>query len=261
MSLRMQLFAHRGAGKQAPENTLLALRQGATAGFAAVEFDAMPTADGRLVLHHDWQVGRTLQPRPGRVVEGQPLFERKRIIELNYSDLQHFEAGSWLSPAFAGEPLPLLSEALAACAELKLEVNLEVKLDMDSGLYDAARLATTAGLFISAVAASPYAGTDRLVMSSFCIEGLEALRRAGYCGRLAVLFEDLPDNWATIARELDAEAVHLHHSHVTAEVVRRIHTTRRQVRVYTVNNLQGLKSLDALGVDACFTDEMGFSAL
>ncbi len=257
----MQLFAHRGAGKKAPENTLLALRQGAAAGFGAVEFDAMPTADGRLVLHHDWQVGRTLQPRPGRVVEGQPLFERKRIIELNYADLQHFEAGSWLSPDFAGEPLPLLSEALLACADLKLEVNLEVKLDMDSGLYDTARLDATAGLFLAAIAASPYAGTDRLVLSSFGLEGLYAVRRAGYAGRLAVLFDDLPDNWATIARELDAEGVHLHHSHVSAEVVRRIHTTRRRVRVYTVNDPQRLKTLDTIGVDACFTDEMSFSAL
>ncbi len=166
-----------------------------------------------------------------------------------------------MSPSFAGEPLPLLSEALLACADLKLEVNLEVKLDMESGLYDAARLAATAGLFISAIAESPYAGTDRLVLSSFGLEGLYALRRAGYAGRLAVLFDDLPDNWATIARELDAEGVHLHHSHVSPEVVRRIHTTRRRVRVYTVNDLQRLKTLDAIGVDACFTDEMSFSAL
>jgi glycerophosphoryl diester phosphodiesterase len=261
MSLRMQLYAHRGAGKQAPENTLLALRQGAAAGFKAVEFDAMPTLDGHLILHHDWQVGRTLQPRPGRVVEGQPLFERKRIIELTYSELQHFEAGSWLAPQFAGEPLPLLAEALTACAELGLEVNLEVKLDVESGLYDAARLASTAALFIAALQASPYAEGQHLVLSGFCMEGLYALRRAGYSGRLAVLFEDLPDNWATFARELQAEAVHLHYSHVTAEVVRRIHTTGRRVRVYTVNNAQRVKTLDAIGVDACFTDEMSFSAL
>ena len=39
-------WAHRGAGKLAPENTVAAIRLGAQHGFSAVEFDAMLSVDG-----------------------------------------------------------------------------------------------------------------------------------------------------------------------------------------------------------------------
>ena len=53
------LIAHRGAGKQAPENTLSAMRLGAKHGFKMVEFDVKLSQDGAAILLHDDTIDRT----------------------------------------------------------------------------------------------------------------------------------------------------------------------------------------------------------
>src|SRR5439155_13108976 len=45
--------AHRGAGKLAPENTLVAMRLGQTYGYRMVEFDVKLSGDGVPFLLHD----------------------------------------------------------------------------------------------------------------------------------------------------------------------------------------------------------------
>ena len=52
-------FAHRGAGKLAPENTLAAFRHGASFGYGAFEFDVKLSADGKSFLLHDATLERT----------------------------------------------------------------------------------------------------------------------------------------------------------------------------------------------------------
>lgn len=261
------LWAHRGAGKTAPENTLRAIREGASRGFRAVEFDTMPTADGVWILHHDWTTGRTLQPMSlletaSGLNDGTSQAYPEtgtRIVHLTAAELAGYEAGRWLSPQFAGEPIPLLSDALNLCAQLGLEVNVELKLDMDSGWFTPERLEQTVQSLLAVLTAGGVA-TDRLVVSSFGLPGLYALRRMGYEGRMAPLFEVLTDEWIVHARALGAEAVHTEHTQATAEWVRRVHTTGRAFRVYTVNAPSRLAELAAMGVDDCFTDHMGMVA-
>lgn len=268
-ALRLRRWAHRGAGKTAPENTLAAIREGASRGFTAVEFDTMPTVDGHWILHHDWVTGRTLRPRvgnPGDDSTGpsqrdQGMMQAIRIVNLSAADLARFEAGSWMDDRFAGEPVPSLHDALDLCARLRLEVNVELKLDLDSGRFSAPELARTAASLLQVLSGSAYAGSDRIVVSSFGLDGLYALRAAGYAGRIAPLFEQLHDGWVAHARDLQAEAIHAHHSALSPEWVRRIHTTGRSVRVYTVNDLQRLHELDAMGVDDVFTDNMDFASV
>lgn len=303
LTRRIRCWAHRGAGKTAPENTLIAIREGARCGFTAVEFDTMPTADGQWILHHDWVPGRTVRPRPdsngpsvaGKGSDGQHSV--RRMLDLSASELAQHEAGSWLDERFAGEPVPLLADALRLCFSLGMEVNVELKLDMDSGVFTDDRLSAAARSLLDVLQASPYgqgltveqgaeipAGqtgsgssspadskaptaptsssspADRLIVSSFGLQGLYALRAAGYAGRIAPLFEVLSDDWVVHARDLQAEAIHTDHSQASPEWVRRVHTTGRAFRVYTVNDADRLQALDAMGVDDCFTDNMGFAA-
>ena len=52
-------IAHRGAGRLAPENTLAAMRVGASHGYRMFEFDARLSGDGTVVLMHDDTLDRT----------------------------------------------------------------------------------------------------------------------------------------------------------------------------------------------------------
>jgi glycerophosphoryl diester phosphodiesterase len=93
-------IAHRGAGKLAPENTLAAFRVGAGHGYRAFECDVKLSADGVPFLLHDATLERT-------TALGGLAGER------SWSELSRVDAGSWHSPAYAGEPIPSF-EAIAA---------------------------------------------------------------------------------------------------------------------------------------------------
>jgi len=107
------ICAHRGARETHPENTLVALRQAVTLGAHMVEFDVRLTADGQLAVIHDATVSRT--------TDGTG-----RVDELRLDQLRALDAGSWLDPAFAGERIPTLHEALAVLPrDVWLNVNLK----------------------------------------------------------------------------------------------------------------------------------------
>lgn len=61
-----RVIGHRGAPREAPENTLASFHACARAGVRAAELDARLTIDGRVVVHHDPELGRIV-PGEGRV--------------------------------------------------------------------------------------------------------------------------------------------------------------------------------------------------
>jgi glycerophosphoryl diester phosphodiesterase len=106
------ISAHRGSSLAAPENTLAAIRRAIDDGADYVEIDVRQTADGVPVLLHD---------RDLRRVAG----DDRRIWEVPSAQLDQIDAGSWFSPAFAGEPIPTLEQAIRAVdgrARLYIEV-------------------------------------------------------------------------------------------------------------------------------------------
>ncbi|HMO36219.1 MAG TPA: glycerophosphodiester phosphodiesterase family protein, partial [Gemmatales bacterium] len=95
----VQVTAHRGHAKAAPENTVSAIRKAIESGADFAEIDVLQTADGVVVLHHDRDLKR---------VSGDP----RRVREVPYSELRQLDAGGWFSPAFSGEPIPTLAEVM-----------------------------------------------------------------------------------------------------------------------------------------------------
>ena len=100
------LLGHRGAPREAPENTLAALRRALEAGLDGVEYDVRACGSGDLVLFHDARLERTTD-------------HRGALSELDLRDLFSVDAGGWFSKRFAGEPVPLLDEALGVTAEAR----------------------------------------------------------------------------------------------------------------------------------------------
>lgn len=96
---RALAVAHRGASREAPENTLAAFRCALDAKSPAVECDVQRTRDGRLVVIHDQTLDRTTDGRGS-------------VAALTFEELRRFDAGSWFGPAFAGERVPSLDEVL-----------------------------------------------------------------------------------------------------------------------------------------------------
>ncbi|CAA9332952.1 MAG: Glycerophosphoryl diester phosphodiesterase [uncultured Nocardioidaceae bacterium] len=115
--------AHRGASAEAPENTLCALRRAVETGADMVEIDVQRTRDGALVLMHDSTLLRTTDVRtrfPGR----SPW----RVEQLDHDEIRALDAGSWLSPRFAGEVVPTVAEAIEVLRGSGTGLLLELKL-------------------------------------------------------------------------------------------------------------------------------------
>lgn len=108
------LIAHRCGGALAPENTLAGLGVAARLGCVAVEFDAMLSADGVPLLMHDETLDRTAGV-PG-CVAAMPA-----------AALLATDVGGVFHPAFRGETIPRLIDALARCRALGFAANLEIK--------------------------------------------------------------------------------------------------------------------------------------
>ena len=96
-----EIVAHRGASKDAPENTLASIELAIEQGADIVEFDVQLTKDNVIVLMHDYTLRRTTN-----------MTTQTRLDTLNYADIANLDAGSWFSPEFAGEKIPTFIEAL-----------------------------------------------------------------------------------------------------------------------------------------------------
>ena len=96
----MMIIGHRGASRNAPENTLAAFRLAWEEGADGIEADFRVSGDGRIVCLHDASTGRTAGKDLD--VASSPLAELRRL-----------DAGRWQGPAWQGERIPTLAEVLA----------------------------------------------------------------------------------------------------------------------------------------------------
>lgn len=235
----MERWAHRGAGKGPLENTRQGFEVALQHGFSAVEFDVMLTADQVPMVHHDWVMGRCAQPVVGAQ---QGAFLSPRFDLLTEANLNAYHVG--------GQAIPSLRELMAFCLLHQMRANVELKATHPHNALVLGRAV------LNAIQQHPPQQQavirQQWVFSSFYHASLLPLR--GYS--LALLYESLPDDWTVHANALGAQAVHLQHNCVREVDVRRIHTTGRQVRVYTVNDIQSASCLKTLGVDGLFTDNM-----
>lgn len=229
-------IAHRGGGADAPENTLAAIRTGAAAGFRMVEFDVMLSRDGVPLLIHDETLERT--------TDGHG-----RVCEHDFAALQRLDAGGWHSPAFAGERLPSLEQALDLLRALDLDANIEIKpargFEQVTG-EAAARL----------IAARWPSDRQPPLLSSFDFSALDAARRVAPHLPRALLFEEVPDDWRAQMQAHDAMSIHCDHSRLSDERTRDIVSAGVPLRCYTVNDAARAAALIGAGVSGLFTDRL-----
>lgn len=109
----VDVIAHRGASAYAPDNTLAAFRKAMELGADWFELDCHLTRDGALVVMHNGDVDDT--------TDGTGPIAGKTLAELKKLD-----AGSWFDPAFAGERVPTLAEALDLAKD-RIGVYVEIK--------------------------------------------------------------------------------------------------------------------------------------
>lgn len=113
MDTDVQIIAHRGAARFAPENTLAAFERAIADRADWIELDVLETADGEVVVVHDRDLKR---------LGGVSL----PIETSTYEQIREVDVGSWFGPEFAGQRVPLLAEVLELCKG-RIGVVIELK--------------------------------------------------------------------------------------------------------------------------------------
>ena len=228
-------IAHRGAGKLAPENTLAAFRLGAGFGFRAFECDVKLSRDGQAFLLHDDTLDRTTSG------QGSPA-------ERDWAELAALDAGSWHSPPFTAEPLPLLTQIAAFCRANGCALNIEIKPCPG----EEART----GAAVAREAARLWAGAVPPLLSSFKPEALAAARDAEPALPRGLLLDQLWDGWPEAAEALGVVAVITNWRLMDRALIQRLHAQGRRALVYTVNDEAVAARLIADGIDGLITDRV-----
>ncbi len=229
------IFAHRGASAHAPENTLAAFRMAAEHGAPAIELDAKLTADGQVMVFHDQVLKRTTG------AEGS-------IRTWKLEDLRKLDAGSFYGRQFAGERIPTLDEVFEEVGK-RLFVNVELTNYTSTGDALPEKVAEVV---------RRHKMEKRVLFSSFAASNLRRIQAAlpgapvgllaleGLGGLLARSF------WG---RRTSPENIHPYLKDVNPSLMKREKSWGRRVHVWTVNDPQDMRRLQALGVNGIFTDD------
>lgn len=228
---RAFVLGHRGARRRAPENTLAAFDLAMEEGADGVELDVRLDVDGDVVVIHDSSLDR--------VTGGM---DRRAVETLRRRDLDAVDLGG-------NEHVPRLANVFEWARGRGARVNVELK----SGVTRRARFVLSVARLVAAQPKAP----EWILFSSFDPRLLLAM---------ALLVPSVPAGWLVEARHplpsrvqgqhfVRAAAVHPERTLVTRERIQPWKAAGLAVNVWTVNDPEEARTLDALGVDSIITDE------
>ena len=232
---RDEVQAHRGASLAAPENTIAAFRVAAEQGAKWVELDVALLADGTLAVIHDDSVDRTTTGTGS-------------LGALTRGDLAKLDAGSRFGAAFAGERIPTLEDVLASLEELGLSANVEIKQHKHHR-----SLEQLTGAVQSALRGR--ASHTRIMISSFDPAALAAMHQLEPELELAMLWSELPEDWAEQVAAIPATSIHLHYQALSIGFLEKANQRGIKVRAWTCNEPWMLASFWPAGLTGVITDD------
>jgi glycerophosphoryl diester phosphodiesterase len=227
----MHIIAHRGVSAHYHENTILAFEKALEIGVYGIELDIHQIED-EFIIFHDFQLDRLTQTR-GDLRD----LSLARVLELRLKE---------------GHKLPILDE-LFSLVKGECMLNLELKYVTNPKL-----LADRIAQYLSDY--RDHANAN-VVISSFNHPLLEKmqhlLKNVDVKNRIkfGALVAHLPVNMAQYAIDLNADIAAIDAELVSNEFVEHAHANNLEVWSYTVNFEKGFKELQAMGVDAVFSND------
>jgi len=235
MKQKTKVYAHRGANRVAPENTLPAFAEAIAQGAHGIELDVQCSKDGVLVVMHNFTVEKTTNGHG-------------RVGDLTAAQLGKLDAGSHFNAKFANVGVPALEEVLALTAG-KLMLNIEIKSFDGMGGHEVEPLVDLieqGNLY------------EQVIVSSFNPVTLIKMRHVAPRVLLGLLYSDeelpafLREIW--LSSILRPEAFHPEHLLIDDEYMVWANAIPAAVNTWTVNEVEEARRLAALGVDVIITD-------
>ena len=225
----IKMIAHRGLSGLERENTNAAFVAAGQRGYYGIETDVHITADGKFIIIHDDDLKRIA--KMNRRVEDM-TFDELRAVRL--TDLDGVERGDLC--------LPSLDEYLRICKKYDKQAILELKNEMPKAkIWEIVEVVKKFGWF------------ENTTFISFHYENLLAVREKYPIADVQFLTDKVKEKLLErmIADKIDADFAE---NCISKELVERLHTSRRKVNVWTVDEIKAAKKLKEMGVDFITTN-------
>lgn len=238
---KCKVISHRGANKEAPQNTIPAFKKSIEIGVDGFETDIHLTSDGVPVVCHNYTIDETSN--------GQG-----EIKSMTLEQLRTYDFGSYFHEKFKNTQLPTLEEFLDLCENADIEImNIEIKPPLDGNMEIVKKT-------IDAVKA--HGLFDKLLISSFdanvLIEckNVDSKCKTGflYAPNKSHFYTTMLFGYVKFAKKIKADYLHPHYYTVTKRYVDRLHKNGIKVNVWTVNKPETVNKLLKYGVDGLITD-------
>lgn len=223
----IQITAHRGGAKYAPENTLRAIDYSLEQNADYAELDVQETKDGVLVLLHDNNLKRTTGVN-------------RNIWDMYYYELQDLDAGSFFSPDCAGEKIPTLREAVRHCGD---GINLILELKYNGHNPDIAEKVLRV--------LEDFGIEERTIICSMHYQYLREIKEQNPAVTTSYVMSVAYGNMENLQ---DADCLSVKYTYLSPRFVERAHAAGKTVHAWTVNSSFQAQRMQRCQVDNLITD-------
>lgn len=269
----IDVIAHRGASAYAPENTLVAFKKAMEMGAHWFELDVHLSADDKLVVIHDDNLKRTTGVD-------------KDVTKTPWDEMKDLDAGSWFSPAFSGEKLPLLEDALQLAKKGKVGVYIELKSSDNDDALILSIIKTIHGKdtmtpeLHNALKNIIYnSGSRNVVLARKTIEAVKKMKmerkvviqsfspvicfvtlneapeiRTEFLGEVSEEHPEWWDYYVLFGKLIGAKGMNVRKDDLTKERIEMFHQMGKTVAVWTVDHPEDIRKFAEWNVDAIITN-------
>ena len=247
---RPRIIGHRGAAGEAPENTLVSFHRALQQGTGLIELDVQDTRDGNAVIIHDCTLDRT--------TNGQGPLNARSLNEIKALDAGYaFSMDDGQSFPYRGRSIqvPTLEEFLIAFPDAKaiIEIKREspniVRAVIDTihrlGKGDQVLLASEADSILTDI---------RQTLTGLGLRIATGFSYGDVAEFLSHIATDTLGDYRPSGQALQVPCEYEGTSIVNATTVDAAHRLNLEMFVWTINDVDEMNRLLALGVDGIITD-------
>ncbi len=221
-----KIMAHRGYSKFYPENTMKAFQKAKKVKSDFIELDVQQTKDGILVISHDSNIKR----RTGI---------NANIFDLTYEELKKLDFGE-------GERIPTLEEVLQFAKEKHINLNIELKptgkeIDFEKSVVD---------LILK------YELQENVVVTSFSYDSINKVKENNASIKIGYTMNQLNYD---LSYYTNVDAFSIQYANVHKNTVDTLHTEKKEIYAWTLNEEDAISKMLKLNVDAIITDDVGLA--
>jgi glycerophosphoryl diester phosphodiesterase len=262
---KFDLQGHRGARGLRPENTIPAFLIALDSGVTTIEMDVVITQDKRVILSHEPWIESDICLKPDSTPISKVEAKKLNIYTMTYDEVKQYDCGSKGNKRFPEQEKlkvskPLLEDVIVAVetyiksySQYEVDYNIEIKSTKPGDKIFHPEPEEYSDIVYNLV--NEYLPIDRVVIQSFDFRVLKYWHEKYPEVRLAALVENKKSVYRNLSElGFNPSIYSPMFSLLEKEDIAYLQKEKIRVIPWTVNEIEDMKKVRALGVDGFITD-------